>query len=278
VFFSREGGLLAFGRVIGDFFDYEIWNVHSQKRLLKGTLPGWCWGKDDILRHFQITEFGLSTMKLADQIDQNWDAVLPQCYPAVFWGGSLTVVDAVGITSDGKTLFRTPSRSENTIEVWDVAKAECRKLTASVPRLTFHLTPSPDANLLVLRGIGAPESEETIWQKVRRWLRLTDWKADLANAMSENSWLLDIQTGQRLAHFPKARSATFSRSGELLTVLYEEKTEFWDIPLRRPWRKIVALCAAAFLSVMFLPTAWRVLRRSPPWNSPAGQSPASSAP
>src|SRR5262249_19129148 len=62
------------------------------------------------------------------------------------------------------------------------------------------------------------------------------------------------------AHFLGARHASFSPHGETLAVTYADKIEFWDIPLRRPWTKIVMVFVVGFLAVLVLSQVPRLFR------------------
>jgi hypothetical protein len=126
LFFSRGGELMALCRVMGQFMDYEIWHTTRQKRFSKGALPIWCRGYPG--EPFTVARAALATDRLAEEIDHNWEAVLWQCYPAVFWGGSFTGEDPLSISRDAKTLFRIPKPSKTTLEVWTLADEQCRTL------------------------------------------------------------------------------------------------------------------------------------------------------
>jgi WD40 repeat protein len=80
----------------------------------------------------------------------------------------------------------------------------------------------------------------------------------------ERAWvsLIDLRTRREITLFP-GRSARFSPSGEWLATLDDEgNARVWRLPLRPPWRAILATAGFATLLswTVILPTAWAVRR------------------
>jgi WD40 repeat protein len=64
-------------------------------------------------------------------------------------------------------------------------------------------------------------------------------------------FLLDSYTGAEKAAVKYARSPLFSPDGKMLAVIRDDRPlEIWDLPIRKPWIKLVGYAAGSFLGAL----------------------------
>lgn len=245
LFFTSNGDLLGLCRNYqgeDKKLVYEIWDVFRQKQISTGLIPEW-WSDPN--------KCGASMMQLAKATEGHLDKVFWVCNRHLFPSEIDTVLRTV--SADGRRLYRN-DMWEPTLTIHDMVNGTCRTLT--LPRsLSYPLRLSPDERSLVVGQTGW-STKETAWQRLRDWLNLP------AEARPPDSVsLVDISRGLVLAEFRNANGAQFSATGDSLSVYYTDRIEIWNLPLRRPWIRIVAASVAVFSAVIALSMAMPYVRR-----------------
>lgn len=104
---------------------------------------------------------------------------------------------------------------------------------------------SPDGGLAAFSGTFDPP-EKTFLDYIREVLRLSTPKKKNHQAIA----LYDTRNGQKTAEIRNGTAARFSPDGKTLAVFTRNEIQLWDIPIRRPWPKIILVACVAALSML----------------------------
>src|SRR5262245_9140646 len=261
VFYSESGALHGFRRP-DSWLGYQIWNIDEKRKTIDGSFPSWC-----MLAAGEPfpKDAGTDTIRFASHIEGHWDVVLGECYPAMLWGGSLTFVDPIAVSTAGKLLIRVVSRQNGQFEIWDLTQGTCKKIAAANVSAWRNPALSPDKRFIVVGA--AVVEKENLWKKIRRWLGLSEAKAPAIGGaqryigVEENWSLIETANGRTNLEFPGARQASFSRMGDRFAVLFEDRAEIWDMPPSKPWGKMAVAFFAGFAGTLILAFALRAVHQ-----------------
>jgi hypothetical protein len=271
IYFSSSGELRGLARGKREFavwYEFDIWDLQRKRVISSHTAPSWCMLMPE--EDFPANS-GKETMAMAAAIDGNWQVATGCIYPAMYWGGSLTIVDRLAITPDGATVARSSGKGmQSWVELWDSRRSTCRKLEH------VHTSPvswkgegdedwspscleiAPGGRLLIVSSYKTDDTP-TIWIAAADWLveKLPAVKGLLQRPRNQ-LFLVDTTDGQLVHSFSKGQYAAFSADGGTLAVGYARRIELWDLPIRKPWAKIMTLALAPLLVVGLL--KWSLCR------------------
>ena len=249
VFFSGKGGLMIFRR--SDLLlSYDILDAVERKLVRTNeTLPSWFLMKpgEDL-----PTDIWPETKRITKHIAGNWEIPLRACYPPIHRGGP-QILDQIDVSSNGKILAR--GGSNDTLEIWNSENAKKKDL--KLPFLIWGPTTirlSLKGNRVLVGGSLIPEKTHSIIDRVTEWLRPSKpvpFSAQMFLESRDDFWLYDTTTGEELAHFPDVSDAFLSPDGKTVAAVRDDRIELWNIPVARPWLKIVGVAVITGLVVSF---------------------------
>ncbi|MBI3412335.1 MAG: hypothetical protein HY040_28785 [Planctomycetes bacterium] len=249
VFYSHDGRLRGFQRA----HPFVVWDIEHRRKLAERPLPAWCWlrPKEPLPANSGPNSIGMATV-----IEGRWDLVLREIYPAnPYWSG---VGDPLAVSGDGKKVFRVfmpmPFYGGHALEEWDLVTDQSTIVPLPfIPRDGFHPPISSDGRLIALPLLWRI-SDDHIWRRVKDWLGLVD--TDAVGGLG----LLDTATGIQIARFPHAKTAFFTPGNDAVAVVYNDRTELWELPLHKPWHKIAFFAVATFAAILVLAQSVSLVR------------------
>jgi hypothetical protein len=163
--------------------------------------------------------------------------------------------------------------SEGKIEIWDMACGQYHNIPTGTHGDIGNLQLSAEGKLLLVVTGEYRIGKLGFWQQVKQWLGLDSAAAadPLSNWIFEQHIrVVDTVKGAQLAHLPNRTRGIFTPDGTAMAILGEDQIEFWDLPIAKPWAKIVAIgCSMTIISALVLGATrhtrlfWR--KRFSPW-------------
>lgn len=179
--------------------------------------------------------------KVARLLNGRWEQ------PPIFGFSRVALDTGVNYSADGKTALFLLNDTEQ-FRWWQVLQLETGEShDISTLPISGYPVLSPDGTLAAFCEADWI-SEKTIFDRTREALGLPAFSSSDKIVLA----LYDTWSGQKCAEIPGRLKAWFSPDSKILAVITDNEIQLWNLPIRRPWGKILLVAFGATLLIYLM--------------------------